>query len=278
MSLANNKRKPTYQYFDSFSLRQAHARNYALDKHHGLVAKSLDKEAKRQVEEISKECHRIEKDLDDIHTIFPIKINALEKVYQERDTQMNEVYLNIVNCYMRRQYRNKAHWQDMVTAKVISEKPVKSQDHLDFVKDVFPEIYHRQVDMGYLYNHNPRADIYEYGKAAHDRKCLSRKVVPVGQASGAFPAHKPINIRHWKPADEYILENDIRFPKMQAHLYEFQPGKVPKRSSTDERVRSPSIFANARRITAKSLGAGQRLTTAVSEMAMIREVAGRSSQ
>ena len=274
MSLANNKKKHVYQYFDSFSLRQAHARNFALDKHCELVGKTMDREARRRYDEMTKEFMKVEKELDDINTIFPIKVSALDKVYRERDAQMIDVYLNIVNCYLRRQHLNKRRWQDMMSTNVIATAPVKSQDHLDFVRDQFPEIYHRQVDIGYLYGHHPKADIYEYGKAAHDRKCLSRKVVPVGQASGIFPANKPINVRHWNPGDDYTAEKEtLRHPKLHAHLYE----KAPKRWSTaHERERSKSMFVNARRLAISQRGA-TRLTSAVSEMQMIRDIAAGQS-
>ena len=281
MPIVMKKRKHVYQYFDSSAVRQAQAQNFALDRHQQLVNKLMDREARRRIDEMTKECKHIEKELDNICTIFPVDIKDLDRIYEGRNAKMHEVYLNIVNCYLRRQHINKRHWDDMLAAKAISEKPVRSQDHLNFVKDNFPEVARRQVDMGFLYTHHPKADIYEYGKASHDRKCLSRKVVPVGQSSGAFPANKPINIRYWKPEERSTSDIDVFFPKLAAQFAERQMHKSKAmrnrstRSSTpSERTRSPSLFANARRV-AFSAGAGQRLTTVVSEAKLMRDIACR---
>lgn len=206
MSLARIKKKPAWQYFDSFSVRQANARNFALAEHQKIVNKTIKKEAHRRELELNQQMKATEKELDEIHTIFPIRVPALDKVYKERKSRMDEVYTNIVNCYMRRQYRNKKAWQEMVNANILPARPAASKDHIDFVRGVFPEIYNRQVDQNFIYSHDTKADIYEYGKAAHDRKCMSSKAEPVGISSGLFPANKPINIRFWKPPEEYLSD------------------------------------------------------------------------
>ena len=218
-----HKRKSTTSYYDSFNVKMATSRNFALQCHHDMLQRMLWRDARKKIAQLIQQSKRVERELEKIHKIFPIVIDDLNKVHKERERNLNRVYLNIVNCYTRRQYNNKNRWQEMVNQKIIPERPTKSEDHLKFVSTAFPEVYHKTTDVGYTYTYNRKADIYENGQAAHDRKCMSTRAVPVGHASGAFPLPTPLNLHHWRPPVEeetddrpiWIREREILLARKQ---------------------------------------------------------------
>ena len=112
----------------------------------------------------------------------------------------------------------------------LAELPDTTSDSLMFVRRAFPEVYEMSVTHGWKYDYLPKADIYEYGRAGHDLKCMSTRPKPVGEATGAIPAPDPINPRFWVPSKHLLepIEKDYRpnAPK--------QKGKKSKRKASQE--------------------------------------------
>lgn len=92
-------------------------------------------------------------------------------------------------------------------------RPVTTPEHMDFIEKAFPEIYDVTGDNPWRYTYNPKADIYEHGRAAHDMKCMSTRSKPVGASTGAYPPRRPLNMRFWVPPDSNTTNNFVSAPR-----------------------------------------------------------------
>jgi len=71
-----------------------------------------------------------------------------------------------------------------------AERPVTTPDHLLFLNKAFPEAFEYADDEPWI-NTETETNIYEHGRAGHDKTCMSTRAKPVGEYHG----QGPINFR-----------------------------------------------------------------------------------
>ena len=201
------KEKKTSRYHESLTIKQAQNKNYGLEEHSKFVGRIYEQEKKRRAEEIDKERKRIVKEIKRTRRVFPLPGHALNNLHRRRSEKIDDMCMHVVSCYMHRQEKNKYRWMQEVKEGNLAYRPVCTPDHLLFVKDVFPEAYRNTVEIGYMFKHKESADIYEYGRAAHDRKCASTKAKALGESIGAYPPKEAVNVRFWKPLTEDLRDS-----------------------------------------------------------------------
>ncbi len=203
----SKKRGKRRNMYESLTIKQAQHKNFALDAHLSLVHKIISGEKRIRKDEIDKARKVVAQTLERTRDVFPVTGNDLQAFHVERRGHFQDVCLHIVNCYLRRQDKNKAHWLRMREHQMLPcSRPVTTPDHLLFIHEAFPETYYMKVDADEESVYYPNADIYEHPRAGHDMKCLSTRSKPVG--ANAYPPQRPVNIRHLRPHPE---ESDAEF-------------------------------------------------------------------
>ena len=188
--------------FESITFKKAHYQNYVLDEHTKLVKKIIEQERAKVQDELDKERRRLEAELDRIRMVKQPDSQDLFDFQDERRRVVQDVCLHIVYCYLKRQDKNKIEWNRSVNSGQMAERPLKTPENFEFIRNSFPEVLCLSEEE-IPWKDKTNSDIYENGRSPHDLKCLSTRSEAIGVTSGTYPVHKPINVRQWKPLNRW---------------------------------------------------------------------------
>ena len=177
---------------DTLTIKQAHHKNHALQAHLQTVHKVIDLDKRRASDDLDKTLAMLHQEKDTLREVHPLGGDDLLKIHCYRRRRLFTACFSIIHCYMSRQHKKMATGP---TVPLDRSKLVTCPDHIDFVRRVFPEACDLGLKKGWTYDKSQKADIYEHSRAAHDMKCLSTRVKPVG----AYGNTNPINVRFLRP-------------------------------------------------------------------------------